>query len=174
MNNIVFRFLTGTIMLLFICCVAKSETVVEIGPNFVLGHHSESVTLLLQKRWQGKYAIGLGYITPQCIDNREYQVECEWDISQQLIIGAERRFSWRKWSFGIGLYYVDGMNRVSSSHLNARSSLEFAVTQRFSIKLSHLSNGGTGSTITVCNTGGWCVTDKFNLGMNTLALVWQF
>jgi len=156
------------------CCAAKAEVVIEIGPNFVLGDYSNSGTLLLQKRWQGKYAIGIGYMTPQCLDNHEFQVECEWDISGQLMIGAERRFSWRRWSFGIGLYYVDGLSRISSTNLNARSSLEFAVTHNFAVKLSHLSNGGAGSKITVCNTGGWCVTDKFNLGLNTLALVWQF
>lgn len=164
----------GVGALLATCCSAGAEIVVEAGPNYVLGDYSDSGTLLLQKRWHGKYSVGIGYISRQCIDNKRIHIECEWDIPGQIMIGGERRFSWKRWSFGIGLYYVDGKHRVSSTHLNARSSLEFAVSEHIALKVSHLSNGGTGSTMTVCNSNQWCVTDKFNMGMNTLSIVWQF
>ena len=72
-----------------------------------------------------------------------------------MMVGGERRFGWRRWAFSIGLYYVDDRNRVSSFYWDTRSALEYSVTRNLASKFSHLSNGGTGSTITVCNSEDW-------------------
>lgn len=167
-----FRLLISSITAVCMCCAANAQTVIEIGTNFVSGGATKSGTLLIQKRWQGKYVVGVGYISPQEIDTCG-RPDCQWKISRQFMIGAERLFSWRRLSIGIGLYYFEHVHRISSANLNARSSLEFAVTNRFAVKASHFSNGGTGRTITICNDVT-CLRNKFNPGMNTLTLVWRF
>ena len=166
------RFRVSAFTLIFMCCSANSEIFIEIGPNFTEEGSTESVTLLVQKRWQDKYAVGLGYISPQSVDTCD-RPDCHWDIPEQFMIGMERIFLWRRLSFGFGLYYVDGLSRITSSYVNARSSIAFALTDHFEIKLSHISNGGIGGEITICNDIV-CITDEFNLGLNTLALVWRF
>ena len=158
--------------MIFACCTANSETVIEIGPNFVNSHSTESVTLILQKRWQGKYVLGLGYMSPQSVDTCG-RPDCQWEIPQQFMLGAERLFTWRRLSFGIGLYYIDNVSRISSGNLNARTSLTFAITEQFAVKASHLSNGGTGREIMICNEVV-CITDTFNPGMNIFTFVWRF
>ncbi len=160
------------VALIFMCCSVNSEILIEAGPNFTEEDSTESVTLLVQKRWQDKYAVGLGYISAQSVDTCG-RSDCQWDIPRQFMIGAERIFHWRRLSFGIGLYYIDGVHRISSANLNARSSIALAFTDQFAVKLSHLSNGGVGRDITTCNDVV-CLTDAFNLGMNTLTLVWRF
>ena len=162
----------SAIALIFMCCSVHAEILIEIGPNFTEEDSTESVTLLIQKRWQDKYAVGLGYISPQLV-NTCGRPDCQWDIPEQFMIGVERIFLWRRLSFGIGLYYVDGVHRISSANLNARSSIALTFTDQFAVKFSHLSNGGLGRDITICNDVV-CLTDKFNLGMNTITLVWRF
>lgn len=171
----VFRRLLIAFSILLACSAARSEIVIEVGPNFVLDEFSDSGTLLVKKQWQGKYSVGIGYMTSMCLENDFYvNFECEWSIPHQWMVGVERRFGWRRWAIGIGLYYVDDLNRVSSNHFNIRSSLEYAITDKFAVQISHLSNGGTGSTMEVCNVPGACVTGDFNLGINTLAFAWRF
>ena len=153
---------------------AHADVAIEFGPNFVQEQYTESQSLLIQKIWQDKYAVGIGYMSSHCLDNEVTNVKCNWDIPEQFMLGAERRFGWKRWSFNIGLYYVDGVSRISSTYWNIRSSLEFEVTQSTAFKLSHLSNGGIGRSTTDCNTNGTCVTGDFNLGINTLLFVWRF
>ena len=143
------------------CCSANAEILIEIGPNFSDVHSTESVSLLIQKRWQDKYVVALGYMSPQTIDTCG-RPDCQWDIHEQYMIGVERLFDWRKLSFGIRLYYIDEVHRISSANLNARTSMGYPFTDRFAIKLSHFSNGGQRGDITICNDIV-CITDKFNL-----------
>ncbi|MDX1403809.1 MAG: hypothetical protein R3192_04695 [Woeseiaceae bacterium] len=174
MKNVICKWISAALVLLMVSNGARSEFVIEAGVNFVREDYSDSATLMLQKRWRDKWILGVGYMTSHCVDNAEFNVDCEWDVSQQVMVGGERRLSWKRWAFAFGLYYVDTLSRISSAHWNARSSLEYEITQRISLKVSHLSNGGTGDTITDCNTDGWCDTGQFNLGINTLAVVWTF
>jgi hypothetical protein len=133
---------------------------------------SESLTLMLQKRWQNKYIVGLGYVTPQKLDTCG-RPDCVWDVASQYMIGAERLFTWRRLSAGIGLYYIHHHYRISSAYLNARLSLEYAVTDRMAIKFSHISNNQTGKEITLCNEA-ICITDEWNPGLDSLMFVWKF
>ena len=118
------KILTGlrvsAIALIFMCCSANAEILIEIGPNFSDVHSTESVSLLIQKRWQDKYVVGLGYMSPQTIDTCG-RPDCKWEIHEQYMIGVERLFAWRKLSLGIGLYYIDEVHRISSANLNART-----------------------------------------------------
>ena len=164
-----------TFLTLFLCCeIARSDVVIEFGSNFVQEHASDSEMVLIQKRWQNKYALSIGYMSSHCIDNRINNTRCNWDISPRFLVGGERLFSWEKWSIGLGLYFVDGTSRISSTNLNARSSLSYAISDSLAFKLSHLSNGGLGPETTACNTAGNCVTNDFNLGINTLGFELSF
>lgn len=162
----------SAIALIFTYCSVNAEFLIEAGPNFTEEDSTESVTVLVQKRWHKKYAVGLGYIAPQSVDTCD-RPDCHWEIPEQFMIGVERIFMWRRLSFGIGLYYVDGVHRISSANLNARSSIALSLSDTFAVKVSHLSNGGLGRDITICNDIV-CITDKFNLGLNTVTLVWRF
>ena len=152
---------------------ANAEFVLEAGPTFVDGEYSESATFILQKRWQGRYVLGLGYQSSQYIDTCG-RPDCEWDIPSQWMVGGEYMLSWRRLSLGIGLYYVEDLGRITSSHLNVRTSLELAITQRFAVKYSHISNGGTGETISICNDV-YCQPERqYNIGLDAFLLVWKF
>ena len=168
------RVITTSAVLIAMASPALAELSIEAGPNFVKEQYTDSQSLVILKHWQNKYALGLGYMSSHCIDNEVIDLDCEWHVSQQLMIGAERRFGWRRWNLNIGLYYVDDTSRISSTHLNIRTSLAYSISERFAVKLSHLSNGGLGPETTECNVNGTCVTGDFNLGINTLALVWRF
>ncbi len=152
---------------------ANADIVLEVGATFIDGESTDSATIILQKRWQDRFVLGLGYLSAQYVDTCG-RPDCEWDISSQWMVGGEYMLSWRRVSFGVGLYYVENLSRITSSYLNVRSSLEFAITQRFAVKYSHISNGGIGKTITICNDFYCLPSGKYNLGVDAILLVWQF
>ncbi len=167
-----FRLLTSVMTLVFLCGTANAEIVLEIGPNAVSHRITDSVTVILQKRWQGKWIVGLGYVSPHSLDTCG-RPECRWEISDQAMIGVERLFTWRRLSAGVGLYHTHHLDLISSAYLNVRLSLEFAVTKRIAVKFGHLSNNQSGEVITICNEVT-CLTDDFNPGLDSLLLVWHF
>ena len=161
------------LLLGLLCSTAGANVVIEVGPNFVSGKSTESVTLILQHRWQNKWIASIGRITRQSLDTCG-RPDCEWEIDGQWMAGGERLFTWRKISFGVGLYYIEDVHRISNTRINARLSLEYAATEHIAIKLSHISNAGTGENIEICNEL-WCSPPrKFNPGIDALMLVWKF
>ena len=162
----------GLLLGLF-CSAAGANVVIEVGPNFVSGTSTESVILILQNRWQNKWIASVGRITQQSVDTCG-RPDCKWEIDGQWMAGGERLFTWRNISFGVGLYYIEDVHRISNTRINARLSLEYAATEHIAIKLSHISNAGTGEEIEICNEL-WCSGPrKFNPGIDSLVLVWKF
>ena len=164
--------LAAIIMSIVWCCSANSELVVEVGPNFVSGHPSKSIMVLAQYRWRDTWSLGARYISAQEIETCG-RSDCMWDIKEQWLIGGEGQYTWKRLKLRFGVYYLPRVTRISSAHINFRSSVEFTITPQFAVKVAHLSHGGTGSDQTLCSEG-WCWTDKQNIGMNTLLLVWRF
>lgn len=161
------------LLLGLLCSAAGADVVIEVGPNFVGGKSTDSVTLMLQNRWQNKWIASIGYITQQSVDTCG-RPDCEWEIDGQWMAGGERLFTWRRISFGVGLYYIEDVHRISSTRINGRLSLEYAATEHIAIKLSHISNAGIGEEIEICNEL-WCYPPKkYNPGIDALMLVWKF
>ena len=144
----------------------------EAGPNLVSGRWTQSVTVILQKRWASHWVVGVGYISPQWLDTCG-RADCQWRLDQQFIGGVERLFTWRRLSFGLGAYYYNNLDRLSSARINARLSLEYVITDRLIAKFSHISNARSGDEIVICNEAE-CVTDKMNMGLDTLMIGWRF
>lgn len=159
-----------------ICALAEgagAEYALELGPTFVSGRYTKSGTFIVQRRWQSGWTVDLGYVTAQTMDTCG-RIDCEWDLPGQWMIGGGRLFSWRRLSFGVGLYYVNRVNRVSSSHVNARLAVEYAASDHIAFKLSHISNGGVGGGIEICNEI-YCYPDShYNRGLDGLLVVWKF
>lgn len=164
--------LTTVLALTFVSCTARADLVLEAGPNMVSGRWTQSVTVILQHRWANHWVVGLGYVSPQTLDTCG-RPDCQWELDQQFIGGVERMFTWRRLSFGLGAYYYQNLDRLSSARINARLSLEYLIGERFTVKFSHISNARSGEEITICNEAE-CVTDKMNMGLDTLMFGWRF
>lgn len=183
------------LLLLFFLWLPKevdaAETYIEFGPSIVSNEYSDSFTLILQERWAGKYALALGYISPQTIDTCSElpdRPDCQWLLQDQLMVGAERiitgnfdRWIWlNRVSFSVGPYWFQNANRVSSCNFNVRLALDLRLTHRWSIKASHFSNAGSCKPITLVNpndTRGFApipITFKFNVGQDAILITGKF
>ncbi len=181
-----------------------AETWGELGPSIISYEHSDSFTLLLQERWNNKYAVALGYISEQHFNtcpSLENRPDCIWDVRSQLMIGAERLIQgnfdseWLGWAnrltFSIGPYWFQNTNRVTSCHFNIRLTLAIELWEGAAIKAGHFSHGGTCKEITLENPNLMVpapgsipgrlavgvpiqITGDWNLGQDALLFAWRF
>ncbi len=180
------------VLFIFLGKEAKgAETWIEIGPSIISFEHSDSITIILQERWNNKYAVALGIITeqnfntcPNCVDRPDHS----WTVRQQLLVGVERiihgNFETLTWlnrlSFSIGPYWFQRSTRISSCNFNVRLALDIRLWDRASIKASHFSHGGTCDVITLENPndtrpgGPLLITDDYNLGQDAILFTWRF
>ncbi len=163
----------GTIVaLLAASTLALADVSVELGPSNVSNEWTGSTTLVLQERTD-KWAFGVVWISSQSF-NTCAQARCHWEIGNQLAVGVERLFKWRRLTVGFGPYWFQNINRVTSTHLNLRIGLEIAVTTRASVKLfSHFSNAGSSDVVEVCNDVT-CMSHDWNIGQDAVLLVFHF
>jgi hypothetical protein len=168
----VYRFLIGAVTLVFLSGVANADIVLEIGPSTSARRTTDSVIVMVQKRWENHWVASLGYQSEQSLDLCG-QPECLLNAPEQFMVGVERLFPWKRLSFGLGAYYMRRLNRISSSYINARLSAEFAITDRIAIKYAHISNANTAKEVTLCNEIA-CHTGSFNFGTDALMLVIKF
>lgn len=160
------------LLLAFFAQESRAETVFEVGINNVSGEWTTGV-VALQERITPKYAIGLGYMQEQKI-NTCGRPDCGFTIQEQLFVGFERLVRWNRVTLGIGPYWFQNKNRITSCNFNARLSAEYRLSSRMSVKLSHFSNAGTCKELTVRADDGTHYTNRFNLGQDSLLLTYRF
>ncbi len=170
-----------------------AETWGEIGPSIISNQYSNSFTLILQERWNNKYAISLGYISEQHFNTcpeLANRPDCIWDVRSQLMIGAERLIhgnfdsKWLQWmnrlTFSIGPYWFQNKNRITSCHFNIRLALDVRIADRISAKVGHFSHGGACGEITLVNPNDTRgpepipIIGDWNLGQDAILFTWRF
>jgi hypothetical protein len=175
------------LFLVFLRHEANAETNVQIGPSFVGNRATNAATLIIQETWSNKYGLSLGYIGKQDLDTCG-RPDCEWDIDEQIMFGAERivqgnfdSWAWlNRASFRIGPYWFQNKNRIMSCNFNIRLALAVDITERISIVASHFSNAGSCGEISIRQTNTsqtiipMYLTGSFNMGQDAIMLMGRF
>lgn len=163
---------------------AEAETVMEVGPAIVSDKFTHTITFILQERFKdGKYALAIGHIGEQ--DTRVGKIDRVTFVGAERIIKPNFGNFLDKIHLSIGAYYFNDVNLISSSHLNLRLALDYQLTERLTLKLSHFSNGGSGEGLEVnrpcyCPKGAQCKPcpvpkrNQANLGYDALLVTWRF
>ncbi len=170
------------LFILVLCSESQAETTIEIGPSNVGYRWTDSATIMIQEVWQDKYALGLGYISPQNL-NTCGRPDCKWEIQEQIMVGAERIVRYKRLSLSIGPYWFQNPSRISSSNFNVRLTLGVDITDRLYVKLSHFSNAGSGRKR--CFLNNFWKNDRdgvdkewlcgnYNMGQDAILVGWRF
>lgn len=165
------KWIASVAVLLLASGLARADLSIELGPSNVSNEWTDAITVVLQSRTD-LWAFGIIWISPQSF-NTCGRIDCQWDIGSQLGVGIEHLFHWKRLTVGLGPYWFQNINRITSSHLNLRIGFEVAITDHAAIKLSHFSNAGTSGDVEVCNAVT-CVSNNWNIGQDAVLLVVSF
>lgn len=136
--TIIIAFLA--LLLFFFAKESKAEVQIEVGAGFLSGEFSQGGALLLTEKFgDGKYLLGMGYVSEQEVTDRS---EDFYEVRENLFFMAQRRVCQRWLCLGIGAAHFNNTNRALGSKLTAALSVE-VVKNNWSINLRHFSNAGS-------------------------------
>lgn len=173
--------LLRTIVYLYALALASvataGETFIDVGPAHVGADYLTGVWGQVTERFDDKYDLTIGYITEQHFNSCEGRPDCEWTVQAQIFVGAQ--INWpvftNRAKFGIGPYYVQNANRVTSCNFVMGLSLEYRITDNWGLNARHMSNAGTCPHKTVYNNLGIPFIVRANMGQDSwLRLVKYF
>lgn len=134
------------------------ETTMEFAPTlFVAGNRYNGGTLLIEERWKGKYAIGLGLTTTwQCLDINDCR-RGEGKTNQLFYV--QRVIQYKKFEMGLGVSYWHNTSPAWDSHTPFALHAGWNFNDHANLKWRHFSTGGS--------------SDK-NGGLDLLTFGWRF
>lgn len=128
------------LLLFFFYKEAHADVQIEVGAGLLSGEFSQGGALVLDERFvDGKYALGIGYISEQEVTDRAGDL---YEVRENLFVFAQRRVCQRWLCLGIGAAHFNGTNRALGSKLTAALSIE-AVRGNWSLNIRHFSNAGS-------------------------------
>lgn len=129
------------LMMVGFCHEAKAEVKAEIGVGLLSGEYSKGQAGVLSERFGGgKYAVGMGVISRQEVTDRGGNFH---KTKPNLFVFVQRRVMLGDWAFGLGPAYLNSTNRAIGSNFAAALSIEWAVSDHWSINVRHFSNAGS-------------------------------
>lgn len=139
----------------------SSDTIVEGGVGVLNMDNSGGQVLIVVERFAGKYDVGIGAITDQACDCRDFKpdLDRETPVESLSFVYVQRIWNWRKVEFGLGPGVWNKTGRVSSTILMFPMLLRWKITDKLFLSVRHFSNAGSGDP---------------NLGQDMFTGAWRF
>lgn len=121
---------------------ANAEVTVELGPTMLSGELSKGAAAIFNEKF-GKYVVGMGIIGPQEVTDRSgdlYKVRTNLFVHGQRLVSITDNLD-----FGLGVGYFNAKTRWNGSNFVASLSIEYELTDHWSVKFRHWSNAGSAS-----------------------------
>lgn len=122
---------------------ANAEANVELGGTFLSGEFSDGGMLVLNETFDDKWVLGMGLTSPQRVEDRKGNVYTPREnlfIHGQRLVGITDNID-----FGLGVGYFNATTRWNGSNFVASMSIEYDISENWSVKYRHFSNAGSAS-----------------------------